>query len=261
MRQSNRFFGKVPCLSLVVFSAIANAGPQQSRRKQSQAKSPTIPIKVTIIFWTKDENGLHGISLHIAAERDQCKIKEKRAYRIEGQVGISETHSTPIILEFSASTIVIDHAKVLPNCLANKTCAQGVGRIVDCSIRRTTGKTFKVIKVLHQCWNPEQTHGLDFHANYLLDNINLKLIKALAVGNLISLHGNVVSYAIDNTWEIQWCFGRDPLGEEPITSWIIITNYKSSSCLSMDEMTQYKGKAIVYLTERKPFFIGVVEGL
>ncbi|EGG02421.1 uncharacterized protein MELLADRAFT_66375 [Melampsora larici-populina 98AG31] len=187
---------------------------------------PKLPLRFSSIFWTKHEitttetdtfqyfdtdvfinqDGLHAISLNIAASREESEIKSYHAYRIDGRVGTWGSDHRPILMEDTSNTIVIDHAKVRPNCMINKVCAQGLGQIVEQSIRRTSGIPIKAIKVLHQGWNSTHSQSVDFHVNYLLDpHYTTSSLKenALAAGNLISLRGNVVSIGMDNTWEIQ----------------------------------------------------------
>ncbi|KAH9810177.1 hypothetical protein DFH28DRAFT_903172 [Melampsora americana] len=182
------------------------------------------PLRFSSIFWTKDEiisaaehsdrfrffetniiinqNGLHGISLKIAAQREQSELQARHAYRIDGQVAM--WGARPILLEDFATTIAIDHAEVRPNCMVNKVSAQGVGQIVEWSADHGSVVPHEVIKVLHRCWNFTQSQHVDFHVNWVLSThlTSPLTINALTEGNIISLRGNVVSY-VDNIWEIQ----------------------------------------------------------
>ncbi|EGG07503.1 uncharacterized protein MELLADRAFT_62579 [Melampsora larici-populina 98AG31] len=188
--------------------------------------SSGLPLRFSSIFWTNAEvqlgdryayfqsdviinengNGPQGISVKIAARRDQTELQPRHAYRIDGPVAVWGPHNKPILMEDFQNTIEINHAEVRPNCLANKVLAQGLGRIVEWSRRETSGLPIEVIKVLHRCWNSTRTQRVDFHANYLLNtNITSKFtMDALNVGNLISLRGRVVSFIdIHHIWEIE----------------------------------------------------------
>ncbi|EGG07454.1 uncharacterized protein MELLADRAFT_62657 [Melampsora larici-populina 98AG31] len=100
-----------------------------------------------------NQNGLHGISLKIAAKRDESELQENRPYRLDGPVGVWGPDDRPMLFEDFPNTIEIDDAEVRPQCMVNKVLAQGLGQIVEWSTRQTCGAPVEVIKVMHRCWN------------------------------------------------------------------------------------------------------------
>ncbi|EGG06925.1 uncharacterized protein MELLADRAFT_63060 [Melampsora larici-populina 98AG31] len=102
------------------------------------------------------ESGLQGHALTVAALKIDTQIRDNHAYRLNGQVAVSNSKNDTFLLEDAQSTIPIDDAEVLLRSMANKVLTQGVGRIVEWSARGTAHNSTptEVIKVMHQCWDP-----------------------------------------------------------------------------------------------------------
>ncbi|EGG07176.1 uncharacterized protein MELLADRAFT_86028 [Melampsora larici-populina 98AG31] len=128
-----------------------------------------LPLRFSCIFWTRNQlppnpkykyfqtdvvfnrGTLTGAGLLIAAKHCNTQIRHNHAYKLEGPVSAGcDTVST--IFEEAENTIVIDSAEVRLHPLLNKVSAQGVGQILEWSLRRVHNQrtAIEVIKVLHR---------------------------------------------------------------------------------------------------------------
>ncbi|EGG08257.1 uncharacterized protein MELLADRAFT_62102 [Melampsora larici-populina 98AG31] len=148
-----------------------------------------------------------GVSILIASNAAQSSIRTHNAYRIEGTVAAG-AGSVATIFEDGGSTIALQHAQFMPDAVANKVSAQGIGRIVEWSSQPVPDTTnlSEVIKVLHEGRDSTGKHRIVFHAHYVVNHTLGSTLSpdALSVGNIIVLRGNFSKYnAQDNTWVIE----------------------------------------------------------
>ncbi|KAH9806988.1 hypothetical protein DFH28DRAFT_918206 [Melampsora americana] len=181
-----------------------------------------LPLRFSSVFWIRhevstttqpvcintdvviDRSSPTGIPINIVTDRNTTCLQPHRAYKISGQVACGTVEKQWTLFEEPATTILLDADAIRFNCIVDKVSAHGIGIILNWDCRASDfGEDFvEILQVQHRSLRPMQH---DFVVNYIVDlNLSCTLpMDAFKVGNLISIHGNVVGHDHhQNQWEV-----------------------------------------------------------